>query len=130
MTDGIRRTLAVAFATVTIVAALKLVSVSAFCREHLAWVRVHDGRSLPALTHEYGIPRPDDVVFACEAPHMLGPLMLHVDFECECAPPTFTVAAISAKVRGSCRRLDQAGAIARSLCSSKCDDHLNGRSPR
>jgi hypothetical protein len=107
MSPGIRGSIAVAIAALCVRGLFEAASVLVFCREHQAWVTAHGGHPTPVLQREYRVARQGDGVFACDRPHMAGPIVLHIDLRCYCAPATVSPSVISMYIGGPCT-LDQA----------------------
>jgi hypothetical protein len=72
------------------------------CAPHHAWARVHGGQSIVVLDRSERIARPGDAIFVCETVHRTGPIVWHMDLECDCAPATMTAEAAGQAFAGSC----------------------------
>lgn len=102
MRAAIIRSLLVALATLAAGAALDGVYLMTMCPGHRAWMRAAESEAGVVLDHYYGIARPGDALFLCSTDDHLGPLALHRDLSCYCAPASVGTDALSAHVNGQC----------------------------
>jgi hypothetical protein len=68
------------------------------------------------------VRRTHDVLFVCETTHYLGPMALHYDLDCYCAPETMSVTDVAQSVDGSCVA-DSTGSAAR-CAHGHCNRYL------
>lgn len=117
---------------VTIVAAgvVAFANVRFLCNERQAWIQAHTGDSVVRLSHPYRVPRARDAIFVCETPHRVGPLVLHTDLYCVCAPAATPVAALQLTVgEGTACTLKSPATddqvLARACVPAYCDEHVD-----
>jgi hypothetical protein len=72
------------------------------CPQHHAWVRAQAGGSSAIVDRGERIARPGDAILVCETWHRIGPIAVHRDLDCYCAPQTLTADTAGALVAGSC----------------------------
>ena len=124
MARGIRRAFIVAALALVVGLLAQGVYAIFLCSRHQAWVRARTGKPVILLPHQYGVPRLGDVIFACEAPHRIGPLTLHADLVCYCGPPA-SREEMSALVGGPCVVDSPTEHGGQPACSpGYCDEHL------
>ena len=96
------------------------------CAGHQAWARVHSGRSTMVLEQSERIAGSTDAIFVCETVHRTGPIVWHMDLECDCAPATVSAAQVGRVLAASCvvdkprpQPWDDWGACRYGRCSSQ-----------
>ncbi len=125
MKQAILRSLGIGLLTMAVVGMAALVRTTVFCPERRG-VRAIDGTQL-ILADGFRTARPGDAIYACRAPHCVGPFC-HEDETCQCAPLALGAAAVGARLGGECvvdqlqpARTDTAGACRH----ARCDEHLD-----
>jgi hypothetical protein len=102
MTRAIRRSILIAAATLVVGFAGDIVYVVFFCPPHRAWQRVHDGRTNIVLDRGYRFATAGESTYVCTVPHAIGPVLVHQDLDCVCAPEGFGTAALGRVLNGTC----------------------------
>ena len=72
------------------------------CPSHQAWVRARASESTAIVERGERVAPPGDAILVCETWHRIGPVNLHRDLDCVCAPETLTADAAGAQMAGSC----------------------------
>lgn len=123
MRRAILRSFAVAAVTLAIGVLGEIFYESWLCPPHRVWQRVRAGQTDVILDSGYRFARPDESIYACTTPHRLGPVVLHQDLTCDCAPATLGADALGRALGGSCvvdhlhtTRADESGACRHAHC--------------
>ena len=102
------------------------------CPGHAAWTRARADPSAAVLERGERIARPDDAIFVCETTHRTGPVVWHMDTECDCAPAVMTAATVAMITGGTCR-VDKEQPLPSddwgSCRHGRCNRHLEQPSP-
>jgi len=72
------------------------------CPSHQTWLNAHHGTWSVVAEGGESVRRTHDAVFVCETTHHVGPVALHRDLDCYCAPEVMTVADVARSVAGVC----------------------------
>jgi hypothetical protein len=78
------------------------------CEPHRVWKADQAGKASVVVARSERQRRHGDALFVCEAPHRVGPVVLHQDLDCYCAPREMSAAAVAARLGGVCVA-DEAG---------------------
>jgi hypothetical protein len=120
---AIRRSVAIAAATLLVGFAGDIVYVVVFCPPHRAWQRVQDGRTDIVLDRGYRFATAGESTYVCTVPHAIGPVLIHQDLDCVCAPEDLGAAALGRMLNGRCvgdqrhpQRGDNIGACRHAHC--------------
>jgi len=96
---------------------------AALCPRQHAWQRVHEDRSAIVRDSGYRFALQDESIYVCETPHRIGPVLLHQDLDCYCAPASAGAAAVGRLLSGDCvvdhaqaARADESGACRHAHC--------------
>lgn len=130
MWRAISRSVLIGAATIVAAGAVAFANVRFFCTERQAWVHAHTGEPVVRLSHPYRVPRRQDAIFVCETPHRVGPLVLHTDLYCVCAPPSTPIAPLALAVgEGTTCTLKSPATddpvLARACAPAYCDEHID-----
>ena len=123
MTRAILTSLGVAAITLAIGGAAEIFADASLCPLHAAWTRARDGRPDAVLDSGYRYAQPDEAIYLCTTPHRIGPVFLHEDLGCYCAPAGLGADALSRTLGGPCvvdhlhaARTDDGGACRHAHC--------------
>jgi hypothetical protein len=123
MRRAILRSFAVAAITLAIGGATEIFADAALCPLHRAWERARDGRPDAVLDSGYRFARQDEAIYLCTTPHRIGPVLLHEDLGCYCAPADLGADALGRRLGGPCvvdhvhaTRADASGACRHAHC--------------
>jgi hypothetical protein len=72
------------------------------CPPHRRWSAATGGTRTVVVERGERRARDGDAVWVCETPHDVGPIRLHFDLDCHCAPQTVSVDEIQTRVHGTC----------------------------
>jgi hypothetical protein len=108
--------------------ALQLAYATYFCPPHRALESTRSGQTGFIVDRGERVARIGDAIFTCETEHRAGPLVLHHDLDCYCAPATMSALQVSTAVDGSCTvdhlapiRTDASG----SCRFARCNHYVN-----
>ena len=73
-----------------------------FCPPRRALEAVRSGTTDVIAERGERVARIGDAIFTCETEHHLGPIVLHHDLDCFCAPAIMSAAEVADRVHGSC----------------------------
>jgi len=123
MKGALIRSFAVAAVALMVGLVGDVVYVVLFCPPHLAWKRVQAGRTTVVLDHGYRYAVADESIYVCDVPHAIGPVVVHHDLDCVCAPEELGTAALGQMLNGTCAgeqrhptRADEVGACRHAHC--------------
>jgi hypothetical protein len=110
VTAAIGRAIAGAVTALTLWAAAQLLYAAWLCPPYRTWQAVHAGTSVPVMVQRgERLPRAGDAVFTCETTHRIGPMALHEDLDCYCAPSGIGIPELDRLLGGICRADDGKG---------------------
>jgi hypothetical protein len=102
MRFAIARSIRIGVLTLVVWGLARLTYALLLCPPHQAWVRARTGESTAIAERGERVAPPGDAILVCETWHRIGPVNLHRDLDCYCAPQTLTADAAGAQVAGSC----------------------------
>ena len=72
------------------------------CEPHRVWQAVRAGEATVVVARSERQRRAGDALLVCEVPHRIGPLVVHQDLDCYCAPRDISAAEVATRVGGTC----------------------------
>lgn len=102
MTGPMKRALAAGALALLSSGTAQLVYATLLCRPGHVLRAVRAGSSMVVLDRGERTARTGDATFTCETAHTVGPLRLHDDLDCYCAPHQFSPEELSRLVAGRC----------------------------
>ena len=102
MSRAVRRTAGAAAVALALWGGVQIVYNTVLCPPHRVWETYNDGEAVVIVDRGERQLRVQDALFVCEIPHRAGPLVLHQDLNCYCAPASMTVEQVAARVGGTC----------------------------
>ena len=128
MSAALGRSILAALLAITLWAGAQLTYSIFFCRPHAAFAAASDGRRDVVLDRGERVARWGDAVYTCTTTHHIGPVRLHDDLDCYCAPQTTSAARLGEVVGGYCEidhllptRADDFGACRFARCNRHVD---------
>jgi hypothetical protein len=96
-----------------------------FCRPHHAFEAAVDGHPTVVLDRGERIARTGDALFTCTTTHLIGPMVLHQDLDCYCAPRHMPPLQVAQILGGTCEldhlsptRSDESGSCRFARCNA------------
>lgn len=102
MSAAIRRAVGGAVVALAAWGLLQAAHVVWLCEPHRAWRADQAGAKSVVVARGERQRRAGDALLVCEAPHRIGPVVVHQDLNCYCAPREMSAAMVAARVGGSC----------------------------
>ena len=102
MRFAMARSIRIAVLTLVVWGLARLTYAFLLCPQHHAWVRAQAGGLAAIVDRGERVAPPGDAILVCETWHRIGPVAVHRDLDCYCAPQTLTADAAGAQVAGSC----------------------------
>jgi hypothetical protein len=96
-----------------------------FCRPHRAFEATASGHPSVVLDRGERVARSGDAIFTCTTTHRIGPMVLHEDLDCYCAPQSMPPLQLAQTLGGSCEidhlfpsRTDESGSCRFARCNA------------
>ena len=103
MSAAMRRALLAALVALAVRGAFQLAYSTYFCPPRRVLESVASGGTGVVADRGERVARLGDAIFTCETEHRAGPIVLHHDLDCYCAPDTMSAAEVADRVHGSCK---------------------------
>ena len=95
------RSSAIAAGTLVLGGLLRVAYITGFCPKARMAEKVARHETV-VIDSGYRFAIPGEMTVTCTAPHRLGPLTFHDDFDCYCVPVSTDVPALAREIGGSC----------------------------
>jgi hypothetical protein len=102
MSSAMKRALLAAFIALAVRGAFQLAYSTYFCPTRRVLESVASGKTDVVAERGERVARIGDAIFTCETEHRAGPIVLHHDLDCFCAPAIMSAAEVAERVHGSC----------------------------
>ena len=103
MSRALVRALLAALVALAVRGAFQLAYATYFCPPRRVLEAVRKGQTDVVAERGERVARIGDAIFTCETEHLAGPIVLHHDLDCYCAPVTMTAEQVAEAVHGSCK---------------------------
>jgi len=97
-----KRVLVAALVALALRGLVQLAYSTYFCPPRRTLEAVRSGATNTVLERGERVARIGDAIFTCETEHRAGPIVLHHDLDCFCAPATMSAEQVGDRVHGSC----------------------------